>query len=308
MPKCKAVKTNYIPCEKERHAEQQLCGVHLRFVAEEAAKEAARTADNTSALAKASDRTGKAYALMTISRTPGTEKEYTDAKHEEDLLKMRVKSDGEKREKDLMTQKCKEAAAIKLYEGLAALPLVTKCRVYHPAANDTQCTRIPSSRDGLCDIHRAAFVQHASYIGLSLLTPITLNGLPLHLGNDNISLEFAFQDAVRAARFTRYGTATAPAAVVPAGGAGGGGLNVPPPRRIIAPPILTAPIDIATHIAKQHLEMSEALGKPITCPICYDPVTAENIVMTHCGHVYCNPCLTSVRERERKCPQCRVTI
>jgi hypothetical protein len=261
-------------------------------------------------LTKASDKTGKAYALMTISHTPGTEKEYNDAKREEEVLKTRVKSDDEKREKDLLTQKCKEAAAIKLYEGLAALPVVTKCRVYHPAANDTRCTRIPSSRDGLCDIHRAAFVQHASFIGLSLHTPITLNGLPLHFGNENnnISLEFAFQDAVRAARLTRYGTDVAPAAVAPAGGAGGGGLAVPPPRRIAAPPTLTAPIDIATHIAKQHLEMSEALGKPITCPICYDRVVAANIVMTHCGHVYCTPCLTAVRERERKCPQCRVTI
>ena len=303
MPTCKAINANYLPCaSKMGIPSKQLCGSHNQSIAKEAAKEAARSADNTSALMKAADRTSKAFALMTISATPGTEKEYAEAKAAEHALKLRVKTENDKYDKDLMTQKCKEAIAIKLYE-LLNLETDTAQTCYAiPSSQNVQCAAIGSPHDHLCDTHRATLVNHASVLSTYTNSPVTPNVLPFRFTTDlnNHLLYEAFREAVRAARFARFGVTLAPAPVaVPA---------VPAPRRIAAEPILTAPVDVASHVAKQHLEMSLALEKPITCPICYDAVTAENIVMTHCGHVYCTPCLTASRQRERKCPQCRVTI
>jgi len=302
MPTCKAIKANYIPCEKYSIAGQSLCGIHKTHASKEAAKESARTADNTSALMKAADRTSKAFAEMTISHTPGTEKEYAEAKAYEHALKLRVKNENDKYDKDLMTQKCKEAIAIKLYE-LLNLETDTAQTCYAiPSSHNVQCAAVGSLHDHLCDTHRATLVNHASVLSTYTNSPVTPNVLPFRFASDlnNHLLYEAFREGVRAARFARFGVTMAPAPVaVP---------NVPAPRRIAAEPVLTAPVDVAYHIARQHLEMSLALEKPITCPICYDAVTVENIVMTHCGHVYCGPCLVASRQRDRKCPQCRVTI
>ena len=301
MPTCEAVKANYTPCALAISPEQHLCGVHRQVVAEKAAKEAARTADNNWALMKASDRTSKAYALMTISSTPGTQKEYTDAKKEEDALKVRVKLDNEKWEKDAMTQKCRNAAAAEMYNHLSSHPADSQCFALVPIAQ-TRCENGSSGRDNLCDTHRTSLVQSASFIGTSLQTTVVLPFRSYNAAFTTTVLEDIFHKGVRLARLVRFGLAgppTVPVAPVAA---------VPAPRRIADAPILTAPVDVAPHVARQHLEMSIALNKPITCPICYDPVTADTIVMTHCGHVYCTPCLMSVRERERKCPQCRVVI
>jgi len=302
MPTCKAIKANYIPCEKYSIAGQSLCGIHKTHASKEAAKESARTADNTSALMKAADRTSKAFAEMTISHTPGTEKEYAEAKADEHALKLRVKNENDKYDKDLMTQKCKEAIAIKLYE-LLNLETDTAQTCYAiPSSHNVQCAAVGSLHDHLCDTHRATLVNHASVLSTYTNSPVTPNVLPFRFASDlnNHLLYEAFREGVRAARFARFGVTMAPAPVaVP---------NVPAPRRIAAEPVLTAPVDVAYHIARQHLEMSLALEKPITCPICYDAVTVENIVMTHCGHVYCGPCLVASRQRDRKCPQCRVTI
>ena len=268
----------------------------------EAAKEAARTADNTSALMKAADRTSKAFALMTITQTPGTEKEYAEAKAAEHALKLRVKTENDKYDKDLMTQKCKEAIAIKLYE-LLNLETDTAQTCYAiPTSHNVQCAAVGSPHDHLCDTHRATLVNHASVLSTYTNSPVTPNTLPFRFASDlnNHLLYEAFREGVRAARFARFGVTMAPAPVALP--------NIPAPRRIAAEPVLTAPVDVAYHIARQHLEMSLALEKPITCPICYDAVTVENIVMTHCGHVYCGPCLVASRQRDRKCPQCRVTI
>jgi len=302
MPTCKAIKANYIPCEKYSIAGQSLCGIHKTHASKEAAKESARTADNTSALMKAADRTSKAFAEMTISHTPGTEKEYAEAKADEHALKLRVKNENDKYDKDLMTQKCKEAIVIKLYE-LLNLETDTAQTCYAiPTSQNVQCAAVGSLHDHLCDTHRATLVNHASVLSTYTNSPVTPNVLPFRFASDlnNHLLYEAFREGVRAARFARFGVTMAPAPVaVP---------NVPAPRRIAAEPVLTAPVDVAYHIARQHLEMSLALEKPITCPICYDAVTVENIVMTHCGHVYCGPCLVASRQRDRKCPQCRVTI
>jgi len=302
MPTCKAIKANYIPCEKYSIAGQSLCGIHKTHASKEAAKESARTADNTSALMKAADRTSKAFAEMTISHTPGTEKEYAEAKADEHALKLRVKNENDKYDKDLMTQKCKEAIAIKLYE-LLNLETDTAQTCYAiPSSHNVQCAAVGSLHDHLCDTHRATLVNHASVLSTYTNSPVTPNVLPFRFASDlnNHLLYEAFREGVRAARFARFGVTMAPAPVALP--------NVPAPRRIAAEPVLTAPVDVAYHIARQHLEMSLALEKPITCPICYDAVTVENIVMTHCGHVYCGPCLVASRQRDRKCPQCRVTI
>ena len=303
MPPCKAIKANYTPCtSKLGIPSKQLCGSHNQSIAKEAAKEAARNADNTSALMKAADRTSKAFALMTITQTPGTEKEYAEAKADEHALKLRVKTENDKHEKDAMTQKCKEAIAIKLYDGLNLETDTAQTCYAIPSSQNVQCAGVGSPHDHLCDTHRTTLVNHASVLSTYTNSPVTPNTLPFRFATDlnNHLLYEAFREGIRAARFARFGVTLAPApAAVP---------NVPPPRRIVAEPILTAPVDVASHIARQHLEMSLALEKPITCPICYDAVTTENIVMTHCGHVYCTPCLTAARQRERKCPQCRVTI
>jgi len=303
MTKCKEIQATYLPCDKDSLWEQPVCWDHKQLIAKEAAKESARGADNTSALAKAADRTSKAYALMTISATPGTEKEYAEAKADETALKTRVKTDDENYKKAQMAKKCKDAAAFKLHEALNLETDTTQNCYVIPYSQNLQCQGTGSIRDHLCTTHRIMLINHISVISMSPNTNVTSAMLPFRFSSDlnNHLLYEAFRKGVRAARFARFGVTMAPApvAAVPA---------VPPPRRIAAEPVLTAPVDVASHIVRQHLEMSLALEKPITCPICYDPVTAETIVMTHCGHVYCTPCLTASRQRERKCPQCRVTI
>ena len=302
MPTCKAIQSNYVPCNKDSLVNQTLCKVHRTEVAKGAAKESARTADNTSALMKAADRTSKAFALMTITHTPGTEKEYTEAKADEHALKLRVKTENDKYDKDLMTQKCKEAIAIKFYEGLNLETDTAQTCYAIPTSQNVQCAAIGSTHDHLCNTHRATLVNHASVLSTYTNSPVTPNVLPFRFATDlnNHLLYEAFREGVRAARFARFGVTLAPAPVAMP--------NVPPPRWIAPEPLLTAPVDVAYHVARQHLEMSLALEKPINCPICYDAVTTDNIVMTHCGHVYCGPCLAATRQRERKCPQCRVTI
>ena len=304
MTKCKEIHATYLPCDKDRLWGQLICWDHRQFIAKEAAKESARAADNTSALAKAADRTSKAYAMMTISSTPGTEKEYNEAKREEIALKIRVKTDDEDYKKAQMAKKCKDAAAFKLHEVLNLEIDTTQTCYAIPTSQNLQCQGTGSTRDHLCTTHRITLINNISAISISANTNVTSTMLPFRFGSDlnNQLLYEAFREGVRAARFARFGVTmapTPPAMPPPA---------APHPRRIADVPVLTAPVDVAQHIARQHLEMSLALSKPITCPICYDPVTSENIIMTHCGHVYCTPCLTSVRERERKCPQCRVTI
>ena len=314
MTKCKDINPNYVPCDNDALANQTLCPLHREELAKKTAIESARSADNKSALVKAADKTTRAFAMMTITQTPGTEKEYAEAKKAEGILKSRVKSDDEKHEKELMTQKTKSAAIVALHQELFLLPVTPQCYALNPITPHAQCTSAPTSRDMLCDGHRAILVDKAIFVSLSIPNP--LPPFRFSLPQNNTILENAFRKGVREAILTRYGVdvvnaAVAAAANPPAGGGGGGGGGlgvVPPPRRIAATPTLTAPVDVAPHIAKQHLEMSEALGKPITCPICYDTVVPSNIIMTHCGHVYCTPCLTAARERERKCPQCRVVI
>jgi hypothetical protein len=303
MTKCKEIQATYLPCDKECLGGQQVCWNHKHFISKEAAKESARGADNTFALAKAADRTSKAYALMTISATPGTEKEYTEAKQGEVALKLRVKTDDENYKKAQTAKKCNDAAALKLHEMLNIETDTTQNCYVIPSSQNLQCQGTGSTRDHLCTTHRIMLINHISIISMSPNTNVTSAMLPFRFGSDlnNHLLYEAFREGVRAARFARFGVTLAPAPAVPPPAA-------PHPRRTVAAPILTAPVDVAPHVAKQHLEMSLALEKPIVCPICYDAVTAENIVMTHCGHVYCTPCITSVRERERKCPQCRVTI
>jgi len=299
MTKCKAIKSNYLPCEKEALT-IGLCGTHRNQLATETAKEEARLADNMSALMKAADKRSKTFALMTITQTPGTEKEYAEAKQEETTLKTRVAAENERHQIELMAQKCCEVAARKLHEMLN-LESNTSPTCY-VTTGVVHCTQAGSPHDHLCDKHRSLLIDAILVLSRNAHTPITPNNLSFHLNSDlNNQLLFdAFREAISAARVVRFGAQTAAPPPMPTA--------IQAPRRVAPSPALTAPVDVAPHVARQHLEMSLALSKPITCPICYDNVTAETIVMTHCGHVYCTPCLTAARQRERKCPQCRVVI
>ena len=304
MSHCTAVKANYTECTAKRLTNQLVCGIHRNMIAEDAAKESSRNADNTSALAKASDKTTNMYAMMIISDTPGTKKDHMDAKNAEDKLKQRILNDNENHKKDTMMRKCTEAAGVAIHYQLATiLPPTTICSaIEHIGTNS--CPNPATSADSICDAHRATLARTAAWTGLSLITPIPTT-LPIKFATTrmNTNLDIAFREGVNAARIVRFSTTVPPPAPLPPV------VAAPvPARRVAVPPLLTAPIDIAPHIAKQHLEMSLALGKPLTCPICYDPVDAETILMTHCGHIYCKTCITQSRERERKCPQCRVVI
>jgi hypothetical protein len=237
---------------------------------------------------------------MYISHTPGTSKDYADAKAAEDTLKQQIQNDKKVRTAETLRKKATKSAGFALHSRLVAdLTSVDAICCAIDLSGNVLCVAPATTSDSLCDAHRSRLATAADNIAKQMTTnhtlPIGVRGPVLEI------FQTAFREGVAAARIIRFGTPVfaPPPAVVAATAAG---------RRVAEAPILTAPVDVASHVAKQHLEMSIALGKPISCPICYDVVTVENVAMTHCGHVYCTPCLTEVRVRERKCPQCRVVI
>ena len=67
-----------------------------------------------------------------------------------------------------------------------------------------------------------------------------------------------------------------------------------------------------THIKNELLEMAKELKKQWECPICIETITPDNLEITNCGHYFCKPCLTGLKERNRVstgsngcCPVCR---
>ena len=44
------------------------------------------------------------------------------------------------------------------------------------------------------------------------------------------------------------------------------------------------------------------------CPVCLDELTGHNPVITHCGHIFGNDCITRVIETQHKCPMCRAEL
>mmetsp|Transcript_22527 Transcript_22527/g.62236 ORF Transcript_22527/g.62236 Transcript_22527/m.62236 type:complete len:201 (+) Transcript_22527:84-686(+) len=44
-------------------------------------------------------------------------------------------------------------------------------------------------------------------------------------------------------------------------------------------------------------------GTGIKCPVCLDPITQMST--THCGHVFCMPCIKDCIKAQKRCPKCR---
>jgi rubrerythrin len=62
------------------------------------------------------------------------------------------------------------------------------------------------------------------------------------------------------------------------------------------------------HITDEFYEMSEALNKKYTCPICIDLVSKETIQITFCGHIFHKECIDEVKRVKPECPICRKRI
>ncbi|KAF5843345.1 hypothetical protein DUNSADRAFT_17923 [Dunaliella salina] len=44
----------------------------------------------------------------------------------------------------------------------------------------------------------------------------------------------------------------------------------------------------------------------IKCPVCLDPITQMST--THCGHVFCMPCIKDCIKAQKRCPKCRKAL
>ena len=57
---------------------------------------------------------------------------------------------------------------------------------------------------------------------------------------------------------------------------------------------------IPTHIKTELKEMSAALKKKWECPICLEFIPDGSVEVTNCGHFYCKPCLTQLKQTSRQ--------
>jgi len=82
----------------------------------------------------------------------------------------------------------------------------------------------------------------------------------------------------------------------------------PEPRRIPAKPK-------ETKVSKNVKEGNEKSGlsndapagpSAITCAVCLE--LATNMMVTHCGHVFCNECICDTIKEFKKCPICRTKL
>lgn len=65
---------------------------------------------------------------------------------------------------------------------------------------------------------------------------------------------------------------------------------------------------LPAHITQEYYEMSEALNKKYTCPICLDLVNKDTIQITFCGHIFHKDCIEEVKKVKPECPMCRKRI
>ena len=65
--------------------------------------------------------------------------------------------------------------------------------------------------------------------------------------------------------------------------------------------------NIPQHITNELFELNTALKKSIECPICLDVIDGINLqlVISKCGHKYCNNCLTTLKNSNANCAICR---
>lgn len=65
---------------------------------------------------------------------------------------------------------------------------------------------------------------------------------------------------------------------------------------------------LPTHITDEFYEMSTALNKKYTCPICLDLVNKDTIQITFCGHIFHKECIEEAKNVKPECPICRKRI
>jgi len=63
------------------------------------------------------------------------------------------------------------------------------------------------------------------------------------------------------------------------------------------------------HITQEFYEMAVQLRRKFECPVCLEVVNKDTIQITHCGHVYCKPCIETLKTgADPKCAVCRRKI
>jgi hypothetical protein len=63
---------------------------------------------------------------------------------------------------------------------------------------------------------------------------------------------------------------------------------------------------LPSHITQEFYDMAVELKKTFSCPVCLELVNKDNIQITFCGHIYCNDCLTTLKNMPKsKCAVCR---
>ena len=57
---------------------------------------------------------------------------------------------------------------------------------------------------------------------------------------------------------------------------------------------------VPEHIKEELKNMAKELKKKWECPICYDFIVDEQLLITNCGHYYCVPCLESWKQQQQR--------
>ncbi|NBW15361.1 MAG: hypothetical protein EBR82_45935 [Caulobacteraceae bacterium] len=70
---------------------------------------------------------------------------------------------------------------------------------------------------------------------------------------------------------------------------------------------------VPTHIKTILTEMSDELKRKWSCPICLDFIPEGGLEITSCGHFYCRPCVTALKDNAHagadvQCAVCRRKI
>jgi hypothetical protein len=63
--------------------------------------------------------------------------------------------------------------------------------------------------------------------------------------------------------------------------------------------------DMPEHIVEELRENMVKLKKEVSCPICLDSISPEELKVSGCGHKYCEECFKELKLRNEKCAICR---
>ena len=58
--------------------------------------------------------------------------------------------------------------------------------------------------------------------------------------------------------------------------------------------------EVPAHIKEELKNMAKELKKKWECPICYDFIADEKLLITNCGHYFCEPCLNDWKAHEQQ--------